>query len=386
MPTARAYLCSLISLLAGICAAGATATDGPPVAPTSGLGQEQAADEKPETNPEAEAADQLLQSKGLARTGRRFLLPAEVDLARKNREVNGLRRSIKEAESAAKKLTEQKEKLDREIDGLMTQRRQLNDRLPSLESKHDQYNEAVRRMNDITLRLDELMRQRQLGFTETKEEIVNRARAAHDALVLHTVTMRTDADLIARRYQAMAEDAQVLEALATLSRIEAREVTIGPSQRFEGTVRAIARLERQFQSERIPLRREGNSFWVTVTLNRRGSKELVFDTGADLVSLPAKMAAEIGLRPGPDDPVIKIRVADGRELDATLMTLSSVQVREFEVKDVPCIVLPATLENAPALLGGSFLNNFIYRVDVAASQLVLYRLADERNARRQRRP
>jgi clan AA aspartic protease (TIGR02281 family) len=371
-----AHLCTvLIVFLIGAAVPAAAAQDGAGTAPPPA---------KTPPPPEASAADEVLRGKGLERKGTRYLLPGEAPLARKNRDVNGLRRAIKDAEKAMDKFTDQRETLEREIDSLMAQRRQISDRLPSLQSDVDRYNEAVTRMNQITYRLDDLMRERQVGYDERKVDIEKQERAAHEALVLHAVEMRRDADDLSRRYAALAADAEVTEALATLSRIESRDIVLGPSSRFEGTVRAIARLERQFDTATIPLRRQGNSHWVTVTLNGRTPKEFVFDTGADSVVLPSKMAAEIGLRPGPSTQPIRVTVADGRTIDAYQMTIPSVSIREFEVKDVHCVVLPASMENAAPLLGGSFLNHFIYRVDTGSSQLVLHRRNEPRTGSRRR--
>ena len=48
----------------------------------------------------------------------------------------------------------------------------------------------------------------------------------------------------------------------------------------------------------------------------------------------------------------------------------------FEAHDVRCIVLPPEFTNAPALLGGSFINRFGYTIDTGASTLTLHRLDD----------
>ena len=91
----------------------------------------------------------------------------------------------------------------------------------------------------------------------------------------------------------------------------------------------------------------------------------------------AALAAQIGLFPSPTDPTTHLWVADGSVIVATVMTIPLARVGTFEVKNVRCIVLPPEYKNAPALLGGSFLNRFGYRIDTGTATLTLHRLDDD---------
>ena len=65
------------------------------------------------------------------------------------------------------------------------------------------------------------------------------------------------------------------------------------------------------------------------------------------------------------------------------MTLDSVRVGKFTVKDVRCAVLPAGLTQAPPLLGGSFLRHFSYRHNPGGGKVTFWKVqteSDERDA------
>jgi aspartyl protease family protein len=129
-------------------------------------------------------------------------------------------------------------------------------------------------------------------------------------------------------------------------------------------------------SDVIPITIEGNVATVDVTLNGTLTRSLVLDTGASLIALPAELAEQLKIVPGPADPTLHMTLADGRIVEAKLMILKSVRVGQFTAKDVECAVMPKTLVAAEALLGGSFLQNFIVKIDPQAKELHLSAIED----------
>jgi clan AA aspartic protease (TIGR02281 family) len=109
-----------------------------------------------------------------------------------------------------------------------------------------------------------------------------------------------------------------------------------------------------------------------VTFNGKVTKPLAYDTGASSVVLPASLAAQIGLKPGKDDPTVRAQVVDGSVVEAKQMTIPSVRVGKFTFKDVVCIVMTADRKNAPPLLGQTFLRNLTYKF--SGGTLVLTRV------------
>ena len=87
--------------------------------------------------------------------------------------------------------------------------------------------------------------------------------------------------------------------------------------------------------------------------------------------LPADLASQIGLKPGPNDREVKAVVADGSEVTARMMTIPSLRVGKFTVKDVECVVMPTEKKNVPALLGQSFHKYFTYKFTPETGKLIL---------------
>ena len=100
-------------------------------------------------------------------------------------------------------------------------------------------------------------------------------------------------------------------------------------------------------TENVPLRKEGGIYWLDVTFNGKVTKSMAFDTGASSVVLPAEFAAEVGLKPGSDAPVVKCQVADGSVVEARAVTIPVMRVGQFTVRDVPCVVMPASKKDVP---------------------------------------
>ncbi len=121
------------------------------------------------------------------------------------------------------------------------------------------------------------------------------------------------------------------------------------------------------RSHRIPFRRQGEVMIVDVRLNDRMTAPFIVDTGASGVSLPKSVADRLGLRVRPNTPRIYVRTANGVASRA-VVGLDSVQVGPARVEDLEATVNP-TMEIG--LLGGSFFNNFVYRVDAAESVITL---------------
>ena len=100
--------------------------------------------------------------------------------------------------------------------------------------------------------------------------------------------------------------------------------------------------------------------------------------------LPADLAAEIGLKPGPEAPTVRSRIADGSIVEAKRMTVPSMWVGWFTIAEVACVVMPAVKKDVPPLLGQTFQRHFLQRISPEAGTLVLSRVeADEPDARGQ---
>src|SRR5262249_50714226 len=115
-------------------------------------------------------------------------------------------------------------------------------------------------------------------------------------------------------------------------------------------------------------------YWVQATFNGKVTRPMVFDTGASDVVLPADLAEQIGLKPGPNDRTVTARVADGSEVKAHRMEVPSLRVGKFTVNNVECIVMPPEKKDVPPLLGQTFQRHFSVHFSPDAGKLVLSKI------------
>ncbi len=118
---------------------------------------------------------------------------------------------------------------------------------------------------------------------------------------------------------------------------------------------------------RVPFVRDGSLMRVEVRLNDQVTTPFYIDTGASGVSLPSHVAEQLGIRIHPDMPHVRVVTANGMT-SRPLVTLEAVELGAARVEGLEATVNPAM---SIGLLGGTFFNNFVYRVDAAESEIRL---------------
>src|SRR5439155_23427047 len=145
---------------------------------------------------------------------------------------------------------------------------------------------------------------------------------------------------------------------------------LGPAPQFQQALRPTRRARDTVASAAIPLDVEdGVRAFVNVTLNGNISEKILIDSGASMVALTQPTADKLGLRSGPDDKMLELRLADGSKSRGRLVTIKSVRVGQFTVSDVDAVVLPEEAKKEYGLLGGTFLQHFVYRIDMTTGLL-----------------
>jgi clan AA aspartic protease (TIGR02281 family) len=117
----------------------------------------------------------------------------------------------------------------------------------------------------------------------------------------------------------------------------------------------------------IPFRRIGSLMRVDAMVNDVVSIPFLVDTGASGVSIPTSYAAKLGVRIRPDTPRVQVTTANG-VVARPLISLRSVEIEGARIENLTATIDPG-LEFG--LLGGSFFNNYVYRVDAARSVMTL---------------
>ena len=121
----------------------------------------------------------------------------------------------------------------------------------------------------------------------------------------------------------------------------------------------------------VKLTKHGNSLTTSVLLNRKVREDLIVDTGATDTVISSSLAKKIGISAAKGKNVL-CQVADGRTVNGKQINIKEVRVGGAKVYNVQAIVLDSgEIGNSPGLLGMSFLNNFVFKVDTEKETLVL---------------
>jgi len=117
----------------------------------------------------------------------------------------------------------------------------------------------------------------------------------------------------------------------------------------------------------IPFERRNNLMFVEVRLNDRVTAPFVVDTGASMITLPRALADRLGIRVGPRTRRERFTTANG-DIWEPIVRLDSVEVGGARAEGLDASI-SSTMQ--VGLLGGSFFNNFVYRVDAASGHIEL---------------
>jgi clan AA aspartic protease (TIGR02281 family) len=144
-----------------------------------------------------------------------------------------------------------------------------------------------------------------------------------------------------------------------------------PTARVDSRPAARERARAHARSQRgrieIPFERMGSVMRVQVRLNDHVEAPFLIDTGASGVSLPARIADQLGIRVTSSTPTLTMHTANG-VVARPVVTLDAVELGGARVEGLRATVNP-TMEIG--LLGGTFFNNFVYQVDAAAGVIRL---------------
>ena len=121
----------------------------------------------------------------------------------------------------------------------------------------------------------------------------------------------------------------------------------------------------------VKLTRRGNSLTANVLLNRKVREELVVDTGANDTVISANLAKKLGIPLNKGQNVL-CQMADGSTVNGKQVKIKEVRVGSAKVYNVQAVVLDSgEMGNSPGLLGMSFLNNFVFKIDTEKELLIL---------------
>lgn len=317
-----------------------------------------------------------LAAKGIRVTHSGLSLTDETELSKQFRELTTLKRKLQTAVREFNEAQRQVDELAESLHQHMQANVAINGQLAA-SGNFIQRNQLVGAANATAGEINLLNQEQE----QSKKEL-DRARGAANSVrekyVQQIAKVRAEADQIAAKYAELEKDDQAQSALKEWNAAAKTSFAIKPSRLFQAGLKRIADLEKSVVSEKIPLRREGNSYYATVVVNGDHVVDMVVDTGASSLVLPYKTAMECGVKVDASAMPVQMIVASGAKFKSKLVTLDSVKVGQFSAQKVECVVLPPEATNAPILLGMTFLGRFNFSIN--GTELVLSRIEGEHSA------
>ena len=121
----------------------------------------------------------------------------------------------------------------------------------------------------------------------------------------------------------------------------------------------------------VPYEQHQSMIVIPVTLNQQVTEFFAVDTGASYTVISPKLAAQLGLQPQTDAPLMTLQTANGR-IDVPLINLQSVTFQQATTPNVMAAIHEVDPSAQIAgLLGLNFLNRFQLTVDTQNAQLIL---------------
>jgi len=300
-------------------------------------------------------------------SGSNAVLVAERDLSKAITEAASLKRRAKQAAKPVQAIQQEISNLEHRMLQAEQQLVVLNAQLANVQD--------VATNNRLVGAIDTIEGQLRLAHKniEGLKEAENRARTelnnSREAYVEHILGMRKMADQMKEVYESGTKTPEIERQLKALIAESGKQLKFEPSSAFESSYRKLDEFEKAIHTEKVSLRRDGNTFYASVVINGKHTAEMIVDSGASLISLPWELAVTMGLEPKAGDKQILLSMADGRTIPGHLKTIDSVRVGTFTVEKVECAVLGREAVNAEPLLGMTFLGEFQFQLDAAESTL-----------------
>jgi clan AA aspartic protease (TIGR02281 family) len=243
--------------------------------------------------------------------------------------------------------------------------RQLNEKLSEVKDTF-QHNQIVGQINSLVSKIKEGTQ-----YVSDREAELKKLGSSRDAYVTAALELSEKMEAMQKKYEELNKDPEVQAALTKINDKARPKMKLGPSPEFLQNVALVKKQRDTINSAVVKVMTEGNIPHVDVVLNGKVTRSMILDSGASMVALTSEMAKALNMTPGPNDPTIRMQMADGKVVEAKQMMLRSVRVGQFTVENVECAVLPESLVAAENLLGGTFLRNFVYKLDHEAGELHL---------------
>ncbi len=321
-------------------------------------------------------AESILKGIGLRRSGKMIQATCTSDVARAITSLNREKRELRLVHQEWKKVADEITAIRQELRRITAQDVELNLQLARVaDGDVKSNNRIVALINASRSRATGLIERRGL----LKEELAQRRAKLNEAETNYSekvFAIRQDFSAIRDQVAESLSDEQVGIALRVLNVNFGSPPSLTAGKILAALDKRIAKIEREVFHETIKLEPQRGALYVEVVVGRKSVKMAV-DSGASLVTLPARTAAELGIKVPIDAREMKLVLADGRTIPARGVTLPRIRVGGFEAVNVEAAVLDSVAIQAEPLLGMSYLGNFKFEIDKTKKSLKLLKVAAE---------
>ena len=265
--------------------------------------------------------------------------------------------------------------LRQQLQLLKQQRADLSLQLARVAGDTTANNRVVGLLNVNNNQLEQLVAEREKTKADmtAKRAVLSEAESKYAEKIL---VIRKQFNLLESAVQEALADDQVAIALRVMNVNFGTPAELTADQILAALNKRVERVEQEVFSENIPLQVENRSMYVNVVVGNKTTR-MVVDSGASLICLPARIAAELGVAIPPNAPQMELVVANGDRIGARGVILPRVRIGEFEVENVDAAVLDAAANSAEPLLGMSFLDHFKFEINAADRSLKMLRVKTE---------
>jgi aspartyl protease family protein len=327
---------------------------------------------KPAHAKATDPSEDYLKTCGLRRADPFWVLAVESELGTKISELERFKRAVflaQKDEAAADKIIDQKKAA---ITQMMQQRVALRERLAQT-TNIDLHNRLVLQINDLGDKV--ILLEDELSKGTANSPAHDATAKNRDDYVKELLTLRKRLDACREKYDDLAADTKVAEAIEAYNKAHDKQLKLGPAATLAANDKRLKKYEELVLADAIDIKRAGGQLWeIDVVFNGNKPQTLQLDTGASLISLSYEAAKAAGITPSEKDPVIVMQLADGREVEGKKVIANSVRVGKFTVEKVECVVLGPEYKQAGCMLGQSFLKNFSYKIETEKSKLEMTKI------------
>jgi clan AA aspartic protease (TIGR02281 family) len=317
----------------------------------------------------------VLKSNGLAKVGSLYLLDADVKLSDSLRELRRAETLLQTYTTKRRAIEADITKAEQYIIGWEREKVALHEQLSKTSTAQTQlYNQII---GDINKRNSDILEAAK--YMQDRAAALKKLEAPTDHISV-TLALAAKLEEAQKQYDLLATKEEIKSALAMLNEKSPIKFRLGPTATFKEQLIKLRRQRDAINNAVIKFEIRGGVPHVPAILNGTVVVPMVVDSGASLVTITTDVAKQLKLSASDDAEEITLTVADGKQVKAKLMTLDSIRVGQFSVKNVLCAVLPeSAAAESTCLLGGTFLRHFIYQMDLSAGVLHLSPITAEQS-------